>query len=137
MAELEAKRQPVLPELALHITPLHVSISGRVPLEEPVTLTTSSTGTAAAADTLAAGKLAVAADLLKLPARQWRPVFAPSFTITGTQPVLVLPQVGAGWEGCWGRGALGKGGGTGLKGCSRCAGWLAETEGERGCTAGW
>lgn len=31
--------------------------------------------------------------LRDVPARQWRPVFHPAFTIAGTQPTMVIPQV--------------------------------------------
>lgn len=27
-----------------------------------------------------------------VPARQWKPVFHPAFTIAGTQPIVVIPQ---------------------------------------------
>lgn len=33
------------------------------------------------------------APLREMPARQWKPVFHPAFTIAGTQPTIVLPQV--------------------------------------------
>jgi hypothetical protein len=129
VADLEAKRQPVLPELALLITPLHVTLSGKAPVEDPAELLPQrqamATAAAAAAAAAGGGRLGGGAGLWGgggatpggrggvqggigiftgaaakkakalegVPARQWRPVFHPGFTITGTQPVLVVPQV--------------------------------------------
>jgi hypothetical protein len=32
-----------------------------------------------------------------VPPRQWRPVLHPAFTIAGTQPTVVIPQVRCSW----------------------------------------
>lgn len=88
MIELEARHESVVPELAVLLTPFNMAISGKAPIDED-----SDTGTAAVAAHEPGSTTAQATNKLHPIMRQWRPAFNPTFTITGTQPSLLLPQV--------------------------------------------
>ncbi|KIZ03210.1 tRNA-dihydrouridine synthase A [Monoraphidium neglectum] len=102
VAELERKGCPMLPELAALVTPRMVANSGKAPIED------ESDALAAAALAVEAAAEGAAAEVGAAPAagaaagqgreqrhlrRQWRPAFHPAFTLTGTQPQFMLPQV--------------------------------------------
>jgi len=106
---------PLLPELSVVVNPPMVSTSGKAPIDEDSDASAAAAAfalAAAASDAEAGGKgssgrgssskAAAAAGQMTVCqvrqawnlSRQWRPVFHPSFTILGTQPQILLPQVG-------------------------------------------
>ncbi|WIA07976.1 hypothetical protein OEZ85_007449 [Tetradesmus obliquus] len=112
VAELQARAAPVTPELAVLITPFMVALSGKAPIADESDAaaaakaaagdaTNSSSSSSSSSATLTQ-KLGQWLGLLpaegpgaarEVPPRQWRPVLHPAFTIAGTQPTVVIPQV--------------------------------------------
>ncbi|KAF6259108.1 hypothetical protein COO60DRAFT_1700968 [Scenedesmus sp. NREL 46B-D3] len=105
VAELQARAAAVTPELAVLITPFMVALSGKAPVAEEGDAASTARLPAAegsGSSTTFTQKLGQWLGLLHgegpggvraLPPRQWRPVLHPAFTIAGTQPTVVIPQV--------------------------------------------
>ncbi|KAI8464836.1 MAG: hypothetical protein J3K34DRAFT_525879 [Monoraphidium minutum] len=104
-AECERQGRPMLPALAALITPSMVAASGKAPIEdESEVLAAEALAVEAAAGGAGGlvrggggGGAGAAAHQQRLMAqhrqRQWRPALHPAFTLTGTQPLIVLPRV--------------------------------------------